>query len=281
MFKNTYSKSIAISLVLLPSIVQLVIMMINGNNRDRYRCCRGIFAHSIPVGAGQCPRHQQYLYGYGGRAGNGFGGSAGSGNIIAVISVVSILLVHYKFGEHKNGVQELKITIPENLDYEGVFDDLFEKYLSSCELVRVRTINMGSLYQLQYQIMMKDNKAQKAFLDELRCRNGNLNIACGGCRRKRRTVKDSDSLRPAGKLLQAQSVKGKNMFIKKLQAFLLPLLIVGLLMGCAAAEDSTQNSTANRRLPRTIRLPAAASGDSDTTEVASTATIEASNDCFV
>ena len=179
MYKNTYSKSIAISLVLLPTIVQLVIMMINGNIGIGIAVA-GAFSlirfRSVPGSA----RDISSIF-----AAMAVGLATASGYIlvaavfIAVVSLVSILLVRFKFGDHKNGVQDLKITIPENLDYAGVFDDLFDKYLSSYELVRVRTINMGSLYQLQYQITMKDIEEQKAFMDEVRCRNGNLNIVCG------------------------------------------------------------------------------------------------------
>ena len=72
-----------------------------------------------------------------------------------------------------------KITIPENLDYSELFDDLMEKYTTSSELMRVRTANMGTLYELQYEVSLKDEKASKAFIDDIRCRNGNLNIALG------------------------------------------------------------------------------------------------------
>ena len=70
-------------------------------------------------------------------------------------------------------------TIPESLDYDGLFDDLFEKYTKSCVLERVKTSNMGTLYELTYRVTLPDDHAPKAFLDELRCRNGNLNITCG------------------------------------------------------------------------------------------------------
>lgn len=69
--------------------------------------------------------------------------------------------------------------IPESLDYEGLFDDLFDQYTQAAELIRVKTTNMGSLYELTYQVRLKSPAAQKAFLDELRCRNGNLTISCG------------------------------------------------------------------------------------------------------
>ena len=73
----------------------------------------------------------------------------------------------------------LKITIPESLDYDGLFDDLFEKYTKSCVLERVKTSNMGTLYELTYRVTLPDDQTPKAFLDDLRCRNGNLNITCG------------------------------------------------------------------------------------------------------
>ena len=70
----------------------------------------------------------------------------------------------------------IRITIPEDLDYPNVFDDLFEKYTSEYELVKVKTINMGSMFRLTYNISLKDLKKEKEFIDQIRCRNGNLEI---------------------------------------------------------------------------------------------------------
>ena len=92
---------------------------------------------------------------------------------------MTVLLVSIRFGEPRKREKELKITIPENLDYTGIFDDLFEKYTKSAELIRVRTTSMGSLYELNYHITLRNEDIEKEFIDELRCRNGNLNIACG------------------------------------------------------------------------------------------------------
>ena len=75
--------------------------------------------------------------------------------------------------------RELKITIPENLYYDGLFDDLFTKYTRSAELERVKTTTMGTLCELCYSVVLKDAHTTKAVLDELRTRNGNLNIVCG------------------------------------------------------------------------------------------------------
>jgi hypothetical protein len=72
----------------------------------------------------------------------------------------------------------LRVSIPESLDYTEVFDDIFEKYTSSCELVRVKSTNMGAVFQLSYEIKLKNGASEKEMLDEIRCRNGNLDIIC-------------------------------------------------------------------------------------------------------
>ena len=83
------------------------------------------------------------------------------------------------FGEQKTAARVLKITIPESLDYDGLFDDIFAQYTRRCTLTRVKTSNMGTLYELEYAVTLPEDVPPKAFLDALRCRNGNLNITCG------------------------------------------------------------------------------------------------------
>ena len=87
-----------------------------------------------------------------------------------------IVLTLVKFGAGSEAERTLKITIPENLDYTGMFDDLFEKYTRSHKLVTVKTTNMGSLFKLTYEIELASAEQEKQFIDELRCRNGNLEI---------------------------------------------------------------------------------------------------------
>ena len=96
-----------------------------------------------------------------------------------IISAVSLLYTVSGFGEKKEEEKGLKVTIPESLDYTEIFDDLFQKYTSKWELVQVKTASMGSLYRLEYQIILKNPSKEKEFLDEIRCRNGNLEISCG------------------------------------------------------------------------------------------------------
>lgn len=103
---------------------------------------------------------------------------------IAVMTgvVMCLLLLVYaamSFGRRPEEEKELKITIPENLDYTGLFDDLFAQYTRASELISVRTTGMGSLYNLHYHVTLVSSEVEKQFLDAIRCRNGNLDIVCG------------------------------------------------------------------------------------------------------
>ena len=96
-----------------------------------------------------------------------------------IMAAFSLILSAVRFGGGNANERNLKITIPENLDYDGLFDDLFRKYTASAELERVKTSNLGTMYELSYKIVLKGSSVPKEFLDALRCRNGNLNIVCG------------------------------------------------------------------------------------------------------
>lgn len=181
MYKNVYSKSFVVTLVLLPAIVQVVIMMVNGNLGTGV-AVMGAFSlvrfRSIP---GTAKDISSIFFAMAVGLATGMGYITIAFLFLIIISLVSILLSTIKFGEQKidYGEKELKITIPENLDYNGVFDDLLKKYTKKSELIHVKTTNLGSLYELKYLITMKNSGEIKDFMDALRCRNGNLNIACG------------------------------------------------------------------------------------------------------
>ena len=98
--------------------------------------------------------------------------------LFAVVAAVMLILTRTGFGETSGKDRVLKITIPENLDYDGLFDDLFDQYTTSHSLVKVKTVSMGTLYELQYQVTLKSDPVKKEFLDSIRCRNGNLSIVC-------------------------------------------------------------------------------------------------------
>lgn len=167
------------TLVLMPAIIQLVIIMVNGNLGTGV-AVMGAFSlvrfRSAPGGAREiCGLFLAMALGL--ATGMGYIGIAAM--MLLFVGLIQILLTLTRFGECPASEKELKITIPESLDYNGIFDDLFETYTRECELVRVRTTNMGSLYELQYHITLRDKQDEKAFIDALRCRNGNLNITCG------------------------------------------------------------------------------------------------------
>lgn len=177
--KNHYTKSFLITLALLPAIVQMVIMLVNGN-----------------IGAGVAVAGTFSLVRFRSAAGSGqeitsiflsmaVGLATGMGYLaVAVLFAVIMVLINFvltssRFGEDSMGRQVLKITIPEGLDYEGVFSEILKKYTSSYTLQEVRTTNMGSLYKITYEISLKPDASAKAMIDEIRTRSGNLEISCG------------------------------------------------------------------------------------------------------
>ena len=188
MMKNRCSKSFAITLVLLPAIVELVIILVNGN-----------------IGAGVAVAGAFSLVRFRSAAGKGqeitsiflsmaVGLATGMGYVgVALMFTILICAVSYvlnlvRFGQENDSVRMLHITVPENLDYEGRFEDLFEKYLKTYEYESVKTTNMGSLYKITLNVALKDKVSTKEFLDELRTRNGNLDISL------QRTIEAVDAL---------------------------------------------------------------------------------------
>lgn len=179
MYRNRYSKNYIMTLALLPVIIQTIIMLVNGNlgtgvavmgafSLVRFRSLPGnsreIGSIFLAMGAGLA-------------AGMGYLGI--SFLLLLIVAIVTILFIRLPFGQMNIEEKDLKITIPENLDYNGLFDEVFSKYTLKTDLIRVRTVNMGSLYELHYQIILKQKNIEKEFIDDLRCRNGNLNISCG------------------------------------------------------------------------------------------------------
>jgi hypothetical protein len=176
MFRNRYSRSMAVTLVLIPAIVQVIIMLVNGNIGTGIAVA-GAFSlvrfRSIPGNA----RDIASLF-----LAMALGFVTGLGYVfyaivfLVLIGGVMMLLAQLQFGNRPSDLRILRITIPENLDSAGLFDDIFNKYLSEFDLRRIRTTNLGSLYELTYDVLLKPATAQKQLIDELRCLNGNLSI---------------------------------------------------------------------------------------------------------
>ena len=179
MYKNKYSQSFAVTLAMLPATVAVVIMLVNGNIGAGVAVAGGFSLVRFRSAAGTAREIGMIFLAMtlGLALGMGYVGLAIC--FFLVMAVFTAVLTTVDFGGRKDGERTLKISIPESLDYEGLFDDLFAEYTNSSELDKVKTTNMGTLYELTYRIVLKDAAKTKEFLDELRCRNGNLTISCG------------------------------------------------------------------------------------------------------
>lgn len=177
MYKSDCSKSFAVTLVLMPVIVQMVIMLVNGNLGTGVAVAGAFSLVRFRSAPGSAKEISSIFLAMavGLATGMGFLGTAAVFTI--VVEAVWFVLVQTGFGEKKEE-KVLRITIPESLDYTSVFDDIFAQYLSKCELVQVKTTNMGSLFKLEYRITFRAEGEEKKMIDQLRCRNGNLEILC-------------------------------------------------------------------------------------------------------
>ena len=179
MYRTRYTKSFVITLALLPAVVCVVIMLVNGNvgtgvavagafSLVRFRSVPGtakeICTLFLAMGAGLI-------------AGMGYLGFALVFTV--VMCLVFVLYNCLDFGTKKNSeiYKTLTVTIPEDLDYTGIFEDIFSEYTRSHELIRVKTTNMGSMFKLTYNVELYSIAREKEMLDKIRCRNGNLEIA--------------------------------------------------------------------------------------------------------
>jgi len=174
---TTYQRSLALTLVMLPLILSVIIMFVGSNiarafslagtlSIIRFRSAPGdakdiayIFfdiAAGLACGVG--------LYGYGAL-------------FVIILCITMAIMENARFFEKSDTVKSLKILIPENLNYEEAFDEILKKYTKSHRLEKIRTTDLGSLFELKYHVVMNNNADSKQFIDELRCRNGNLSIA--------------------------------------------------------------------------------------------------------
>ena len=178
MYKSDCSKSFAVTLVLMPVIVQMVIMLVNGNLGTGVAVAGAFSLVRFRSAPGSAKEISSIFLAMavGLATGMGFLGTAAVFTI--VVEGVWFVLVQTGFGEKKEEEKVLRITIPESHDYTSVFDDIFVQYLSKCELVQVKTTNMGSLFKLEYRITFRADGEEKKMIDQLRCRNGNLEILC-------------------------------------------------------------------------------------------------------
>ena len=175
-FRNRSTSSFTLTLALLPIAVQLVIMHVNGNigtgvaiagafGLVRFRSAAGkgrdIAAIFIAMAIGLA---------------TGMGYVVAACIFLAIVAAVVLAVTLLGFGK-ENASRKLKIQIPEDMDYDGLFDDLLGKYTKGYKLTDVKTVNLGTLYELRYDIELAGEVVPKAFLDEIRARNGNLSVS--------------------------------------------------------------------------------------------------------
>lgn len=173
------SKNMIVSLTLLPVLVQVVIMMVNGNLGAGVAVL-GTFSlvrfRSLP---GSSREISCIFFAMAIGLATGMGYLTFAVMIAVIVGGMMLLLTKSPLGNIKPSQRELKVTIPESLDYTEIFNDLFDKYVKKSELIKVKTTNLGSMYELTYTVTLKDASAEKQFIDDIRCRNGNLTVMCG------------------------------------------------------------------------------------------------------
>ena len=178
-YRSRTSQSFALAIAMLPAVVQVIIMLVNGNIGTGVAVAGAFGLVRFRSASGTAREISMIFLSMAIGLATGMGYVAMAVLFFVIMAAFLMLLQHLRFGAVGEHVRDLKITIGENQDYDGLFDDLFQEYTASAELERVKTSNMGTLYELEYNIVLKDEHRLKAFLDELRCRNGNLNITCG------------------------------------------------------------------------------------------------------
>ena len=174
---SKYSKNFLITLAVLPVLVMTIIFMTNGNLGTSIAIV-GAFSlvrfRSLP---GTSKEIMSIFFAMTIGLAMGMGAIVYAIIMTVLVSLVIIILSKTKFGESNNKDKILKVVIPEDMDYENVFDEIFTKYLNNYHINNVKTINMGSLFEICYTINEKNNISEKSFLDDIRVRNGNLKIS--------------------------------------------------------------------------------------------------------
>jgi hypothetical protein len=177
-FHQVSNRNFVITLALLPVIIQSIIMLVNGSVGTGI-AVMGAFSlirfRSVPGTAREIAGIFLAM---------ALGLATGTGHIwyaiVFALGINGMLLLFsaIHFGEPKAPLKSLKIVVPEDMDYPVIFNDIFSEYTQKTSLERVRTVNLGSLYELQYTIVLKDQQKEKEFLDSIRQRNSNLEVSC-------------------------------------------------------------------------------------------------------
>lgn len=177
-FKNRYSKSFVMTLILLPAIVCVVIMMVNGNIGAGVAVAGAFSLVRFRSAPGSAKDIAMIFMAMGTGLVTGMGYLGYAVLFAIIIGIVFMLCTRFGLGETKDSAERyMRITVPEDLNYTNVFQEPMETFTKKYELTRIKTINMGSLFRLEYNLTLKNPEQEKEFIDALRVRNGNLEIS--------------------------------------------------------------------------------------------------------
>ncbi len=178
-FNSKSSKSFYVTTALIPSAVAMVIALVNGNIGVGVAVA-GAFA-LVRFRSSQGSAREICIIFIAMASGLAFGIGYLAYGVLFVLILGSMLMIFQRlpiWDKNSSSKEKiLKITIPEDLNYSEVFDEVLKKYTKKYELAKVKSTNLGSMFKLQYNIVLKDVKKEKEFLDEIRCRNGNLEVS--------------------------------------------------------------------------------------------------------
>lgn len=176
MYKTKFSQSYIIALAIMPAIVAIVILIVNGNVGTGVAVAGAFSLTRFRSQPGTAKEISSIFLAMmiGLTCGTGFIGIAVASTIILCAVILFFGVIGY--GKKNENKKVMTVVIPENLNYTEVFNDLFDKYLETVELLKVKTTNMGSMFRLKYEIKLKNDSEEKQFIDDIRTRNGNLEV---------------------------------------------------------------------------------------------------------
>ncbi|WP_461204925.1 DUF4956 domain-containing protein [Clostridium sp. DL1XJH146] len=171
-----YSQNFALTVILLPAVIAILIMLIGSDVAKAFSLAGAFSIIRFRSEPGQPKDIAFVLFSMAAGLAAGMGVYVYALIFAIVLCTGMLVLSKANFGAKKTATKALRITVPEDLDYEKAFEDVFEEYVTHHSLKQVKTTSLGSLYQLYYEIELLDTVSTKVFIDELRTRNSNLNI---------------------------------------------------------------------------------------------------------
>lgn len=180
-YRSTYSKGFVVTLATLPAVVAAIIMMVSGSLGASVAVAGTFSLVRFRSAPGSAKEIAAIFLAMASGLACGMGYPAYGAVFTVIMCIVTLVYNALRFGEKKNIElrRTLSVTVPEDLNYGSIFDDIMEKYTSEWTLTKVKTTNLGSLNKLTYDIVFRENGSEKPMIDELRTRNGNLEISVG------------------------------------------------------------------------------------------------------